>query len=773
MAQAANAAQNIAGNRSSARFGIYALCGAILVFGIGFIWPNSDHWVFFAGAGGCFALIAAITLLRGRSEDHGQARSDLKDLIFHDERCVFVTLASGEILTRNAKARQVFGETNAGTLEKALDGSLPNANALIFRLQAKAAQDNAAREDVVTRNARYMISVHRMTADRYIWAIEEAESKEPGSRNAPKISLPMMTTSAAGTILFMNEAMRGLVGERIKSVDRMFVDVPTISGERHSIMTKDGPMAVQVIIIPGTGARTEYFLAPIADDAVLKPGSSLDLLEDFPVALLRIKPDGLIEEANRIARGLLGMDDTQCGNLSDYIGGLGRPISDWLSEAADGRALHQPEVLRSRTGADETYLQVTLGRVIEEGAVSLVAMVTDATELKTLEAQFVQSQKMQAIGQLAGGVAHDFNNLLTAISGHCDLLMLRHDPGDMDYGDLEQINQNANRAASLVGQLLAFSRKQNLQLEVLDMRDTLSDLTHLLNRLVGAQITLNLSHDPQLLSVRADRRQLEQVIMNLVVNARDAMEGGGGEITIETRNAKLQNDLKRDRAVVPRGDYVVVKVRDNGNGIAKEELPKIFEPFYTTKRTGEGTGLGLSTAYGIIKQSGGFIFVDSTQGKGTEFTIFFPTFDRPAVNEEAARQSPATVETGPVDGVVLLVEDEAPVRAFASRALKLRGFKVLEAESGEEALEMLSDTDLFVDIVVTDVVMPGLDGPTWVKQAREDRPEMKVVFVSGYAEENFNQDKSAIPNSIFLPKPFSLNELTATVRGQLSDVAAA
>ena len=250
------------------------------------------------------------------------------------------------------------------------------------------------------------------------------------------------------------------------------------------------------------------------------------------------------------------------------------------------------------------------------------------------------------------------------------------------------------------------------------------------------------------------------------------MDGQGGEISIETRNAKLQTDLKRDRAVVPRGDYVVVKVRDNGSGIAPEKLSKIFEPFFTTKRTGEGTGLGLSTAYGIVKQSGGFIFVDSTLSKGTEFTIFFPTYDRPDVVEEPAPAAPTASETGPVDGVVLLVEDESPVRAFASRALQLRGFQVLEAESGEEALEVLANTACEVDIVVTDVVMPGLDGPSWVRQARETRPDLKVVFVSGYAEENFNQDKSEIPNSIFLPKPFSLNELTATVRGQLTEIAA-
>jgi len=250
------------------------------------------------------------------------------------------------------------------------------------------------------------------------------------------------------------------------------------------------------------------------------------------------------------------------------------------------------------------------------------------------------------------------------------------------------------------------------------------------------------------------------------------MDGNGGEISIETRNAKLKQDLKRDRAVVPRGDYVVVKVRDNGSGIPPEKLSKIFEPFFTTKRTGEGTGLGLSTAYGIIKQSGGFIFVDSIPGKGTEFTIFFPTYDRPSIELDEATNVPPVVDVGPVDGIVLLVEDEAPVRAFASRALQLRGFKVLEADSGEEALEVLKDAATHVDLVVTDVVMPGLDGPSWVREARKTRPDMKVVFVSGYSEENFSENESHIPNSVFLPKPFSLDQLTSTVRAQLMDLAA-
>ena len=733
--------------------------------------PDMTQSLGLAGVGLALVALALFLRLQQRRGAKAGQDTDLKDLIFHDERCVFVTKSSGEVLNRNSAARQLFGDRGGEILEKVIESHFPNPSAIIFRLQAKATRLNAAQEDVITRNARFHVAVHSLPDDRFLWAIEENSERLSAGRGADKISLPMMTVSGSGTILYMNEAMRAIAGERVKAIDRLFVDVPTQSGSQHQLQTKDGILDVQVIIVPGAGGRSEFYLAPLSEGEAAKDGR-FDMLEDFPVALLRIKPDGFVEDANKLARQLLDMDKRSGMPLSELIGGLGRPIDDWLGDAAEGRALHQPEVLRARAGDDETYLQVSLGRVIEDGQVSLVAMVTDATELKTLEAQFVQSQKMQAIGQLAGGVAHDFNNLLTAISGHCDLLMLRHDPGDMDYGDLEQINQNANRAASLVGQLLAFSRKQNLQLEVLDMRDTLSDLAHLLNRLVGAQISLNLTHDPKLMSVRADRRQLEQVIMNLVVNARDAMDGTVGEITIETRNAKLQSDLRRDRAVVPRGDYVVVKVRDTGVGIPKEKLSKIFEPFFTTKGVGEGTGLGLSTAYGIVKQSGGFIFADSVEGKGSEFTIFFPTYDRPAVNEEAARKVPLAVDMGPIDGVVLLVEDEAPVRAFASRALRLRGFEVLEAESGEEALEVLKDSELSVDIVVTDVVMPGLNGPNWVKQARETRPDMKVIFVSGYAEENISQDQSAIPNSIFLPKPFSLNELTATVRGQLTEIAA-
>ncbi|HSG55810.1 MAG TPA: ATP-binding protein, partial [Paracoccaceae bacterium] len=407
---------------------------------------------------------------------------------------------------------------------------------------------------------------------------------------------------------------------------------------------------------------------------------------------------------NRPARELLGVRDGAPRRMSDLMEGLGRSIADWLAEAAMGRAGPQCEFLRLTRADSEVFVQVTLNRVQDRGRPALIAVLSDATELKTLEAQFVQSQKMQAIGELAGGVAHDFNNLLTAISGHCDLLLLRHDQGDPDYGDLVQIHQNANRAAALVGQLLAFSRKQTLRPEVLDLRDTLSDLTHLLSRLVGEKITLTLTHEPVQQAVRADKRQLEQVLMNLVVNARDAMPGGG-EIRIETEGLLLRKPMERDRVTLPPGSYVSVKVSDHGHGIPADKLQKVFEPFYTTKRTGEGTGLGLSTAYGIVKQSGGYIFVDSVLGQGTCFTLLFPGHD---LVMAPAAPAPAPVVSGKGqrlgDGVVLLVEDEAPVRAFASRALRLRGYTVIESESAEQALRTLEDASLSVDIFVTDVI---------------------------------------------------------------------
>jgi two-component system, cell cycle sensor histidine kinase and response regulator CckA len=480
-------------------------------------------------------------------------------------------------------------------------------------------------------------------------------------------------------------------------------------------------------------------------------------------------PDGVMRAANLSARELMWGGETRAAMFHDLFEGLGRPVSEWLADVTAGRHPGGSEVLRVR-GEEERFLQITLRRYVENGRLGALAILNDATRLKTLEAQFAQSQKMQAIGQLAGGIAHDFNNLLTAISGHCDLLLMRHGREDTDFADLEQIRQNANRAASLVGQLLAFSRKQTLNPETIDLEDVLADLIHLLNRLMVDKVELSLGHlgrdgNRELGKIRADKRQVEQVLINLVVNARDAMPDGG-DIRIETEPMTLAVDLKRDRATVPAGDYTVIRVIDHGVGIPEGQLRQIFEPFFTTKRIGEGTGLGLSMAYGIVKQSGGFIFVDSALGQGTTFSLYFPVYD--GEPQEAQAALPRRVVARKGEGVILLVEDEASVRAFASRALTLRGYTVLEAASAEEALARLEDKSLHIDLFVTDVVMPGMDGPAWVRRAHLDRPGVKVVFMSGYADEGLAEDQARVPNSVFLPKPFSLSDLATTVQGLLT-----
>jgi len=491
-------------------------------------------------------------------------------------------------------------------------------------------------------------------------------------------------------------------------------------------------------------------------------------LEEVPVAIMTFGPDGVMRIANHAARELMWRGDIRAAMFHDLFEGLGRPVSEWLADVAAGRHPGGSEVLRVR-GEEERFLQITLRRYVEGGRPGALAILNDATRLKTMEAQFAQSQKMQAIGQLAGGIAHDFNNLLTAISGHCDLLLLRHGREDSDFADLEQIRQNANRAASLVGQLLAFSRKQTLNPEVLDLEDVLGDLTHLLNRLMVDKVDLSLVilgrvAGRRLGRIRADKRQVEQVLINLVVNARDAMPEGG-DIRIETEPVTLAEDLQRDRATVPAGDYTVIRVIDHGIGIPEHQLRQIFEPFFTTKRVGEGTGLGLSMAYGIVKQSGGYIFVDSVVGQGTTFALYFPVFEGP---DQTPIAEPKRTAAKQGEGVILLVEDEASVRAFASRALSLRGYTVLEAADAEEALARLEDKSLHVDLFVTDVVMPGMDGPAWVRRAHLERPDVKVVFMSGYAEDGLAEDQARVPNSVFLPKPFSLNDLTNTVQGLLS-----
>ncbi|MBK5926086.1 hybrid sensor histidine kinase/response regulator [Rhodobaculum claviforme] len=706
-------------------------------------------------------LAAMVSVLAWREGRGATARIVPAPPMADDTSPMFTADCEGRILSRNPAADSRFG--TGATLVAALGGLVTGPGALLYRLQARATADGSASEEVAALHGPLRLSVHRSGAGVWLWRLEDHTADASGAAR-----LPMLRVSKSGTVLCMNAAMQRLVGVEARTLDRIFPHLPLRSGEVTEVAGAAGPCRRMVAEVDAGEGRREVYLLPAPDAA--RPTAARAEFEDLPLALARVSPDGQVIKANRVARDLLGLVMPALGQpprLAELLEGPGRPVGDWLADAMSGLAENRPQVLRLRRSDPDSYLQVTLRRVAEDGRPGLLAVFNDATELKSLEAQIVQSQKMQAIGQLAGGVAHDFNNLLTAISGHCDLLMLRHDRGDPDYADLVQIHQNANRAAALVRQLLAFSRKQTLRPEVFDLRDTLGELTHLLSRLVGERVALVLDHDSDLDMVRADRRQIEQVIMNLVVNGRDAMREGG-EIRIETRNRTLGESLVRDRALVPPGAYVVVRVSDQGAGIPPEHMTKIFEPFFTTKRAGEGTGLGLSTAYGIVKQTGGFIFVDSTPGTGTVFSLYLPACAPVPEPEAASDPAVPTPEPGrDCEGVILLVEDEAPVRAFAARALRMRGHTVIEASSAEEALGKLDDPGLHVDLFLTDVIMPGLDGPTWVRKALGQRPQARVVFMSGYAEEALETGRTAIPNAVFLPKPFSLSELTATVQAQL------
>jgi len=444
-----------------------------------------------------------------------------------------------------------------------------------------------------------------------------------------------------------------------------------------------------------------------------------------------------------------------------------------MVEARSGRATLAPIEVSFGTDRQFTrrlYVSPTRNALGTGEAAMLYAL--DATEQKALEVKYAQSTKMEAVGKLAGGIAHDFNNVLTAILGFSDLLLQTHRPFDPAHKDIMNIKKEANRAAGLVRQLLAFSRRQTLTPEVLELGEVLTDLSVLVSRLVGEKIDLKLVTGRDLWLIKADRTQFGQVIVNLAVNAKDAMTNGG-RLTIKTRNITERESLKLRAQSVQPGEYVLIEVEDTGTGMAPEVMAKIFEPFFSTKDVGKGTGLGLSTVYGIVKQTGGYIFPESTPGKGTIFRVYLPRHiaEPPAVGEPAEAAPQAKKErsrdlTG--TGRVLLVEDEDSVRNFAVRALKRQGYEVLEATTGLEALELYAGETQPIDIIVSDVVMPEMDGPTMLTEMRKSRPDLKVIFMSGYPDDRFKTGLDPDAHYAFLAKPFSLPQLAAKVKEELA-----
>ena len=395
----------------------------------------------------------------------------------------------------------------------------------------------------------------------------------------------------------------------------------------------------------------------------------------------------------------------------------------------------------------------------DEAKGELEIIAEDITERRQLEEQFRQAQKMEAVGRLAGGVAHDFNNLLMVINGYTEVLLEQLEPGDSRHQKVQSIQQAADKAAMLTRQLLAFSRKQLLELKVVDVNHVISDMERLLRPLIGENIELVTHLSPDAGRTRADAGQLEQVIMNLVVNAKDAMPDGG-KITIQSSEITVRNNFREHRYIQP-GRYVVISLADNGHGMDKETLSRIFEPFFTTKEKGKGTGLGLSTVYGIVKQSGGYVFANSDVGGGTTFFIYLPRVeDSPEASLPVKSQDNENRGTE----TVLLVEDEDSVRELVRETLVLRGYRVLEADNGEAGLRVAEHHGDEIDILITDVVMPGMGGRELAKRLMAMRPQIGVLYLSGYTEDAIVNHGALDPGTAFLQKPFTLQKLAKKVR---------
>ncbi len=668
------------------------------------------------------------------------------------------------------------------------------------------------------------ISHRSESAPLVLWTVKNISADRARELNSTKnfkqiidqydtMPIGVMTATSQGTITRMNETMCNWLG---------FEDCANLrdrSLNLKDVLASDGVELLDSMTTPQDGVPVGIDLDLVKNDGVFLPvrimcqrianasqpnGSvdssliitainrSADQLDEAidttgtrfarffrsaPFGIATVGKDGRIANTNASFSRMI-IDGTKC---------LGQTAVSVLSKSAEQDAKEQIEkgleaVLSGR--GKVAPIDITAGKKGEftrriymspltlnnKAPEAAILYVIDVTEQKTLEAKYAQSQKMDAVGKLAGFVAHDFNNMLTAIIGFSDFLLKTHRPTDAAYSDIINIKSSANRAAGLVGKLLALARQQTLLVEPLQLGEVMSDLAPLLKRSIGERIELKVSTGRDLWHVKTDKLQLEQAIINLAVNARDAMPEGG-RLKIRTRNITEREAQRLQRSEIPAGEYVLLEVSDTGTGIDPGTLEKVFEPFFTTKEAGKGTGLGLATVYGIVKQSGGFILPQSTVGKGTTFKIYLPRYhleekDFAAIKEKDDAKKTFSDADLTGSGRVLLVEDEDVVRSFAVRALERQGYEVLEAEDGIAALEIL-DKSGPVDIVVSDVVMPGMDGPTMLKELRKKDPNIKIIFVSGYPNEAF-QKALGEESFAFLPKPFSLPQLAAKVKEELT-----
>lgn len=794
-------------------------------------------FLFFAITG----FVVLIVFLTGAFSNAKALEDDSKPLLVDTlDDAIILSDASGNIISTNASCAKLKGFDSAKTVFS-LFSSLEGIEPAFYRLTTKAVAGQTAREelrgnslypeDANATQTWYSLSVKPVELNGrafLIWRLEDTgfarNMYEPLFRNLQeainhldRAPAGFLSTDVNGRFLYVNAPLANLLHIDLQnfkmagiSFDKIFETFGQTSnwGEiRNNIDHADGSYEFFVdwhgetqdylkFIVCATKETSEqkediiyrFVLLPLSRQANIAP--TLDSLSDnfryyfdnAPIALAMVDQRGELTNMNRQFSLLFdikkGKDEKiVLGDLFTLEGK--RNLDDFFKKiSGNPQAKYSTEV--SLAGDENRHFRLFfLGisrQAREQSEEAAILSVVETTAQKTLEDKMAQGQKLQAIGQLAGGIAHDFNNVLTAIIMSCDLLLASHRSSDPAHADLINIKNNANRAASLVQQLLAFSRRQTLRPEVVDLTELLSDVRNLLTPLLGSNIHLKFNHGRDLWSVKVDQASFQRVLMNLVINARDAMPKGGN-ITVTTTNLAKQKAADLGFEGLIADDYVELDVEDNGTGIPKAVQEKMFEPFFTTKEVGKGTGLGLSMVYGIVKQTGGFIYCESEEGKGTKFRIFLPRFIAdPVKNEQKAVEPVKSLSEKNADlsgnATVLLVEDEAAVRMGGVRALQSRGYKVLEAENGIEALDIIAEHNGAVDLVVSDVVMPEMDGPTLLGEMQKKYPDIKFVFVSGYAKDAFA--KNLPPDAVFgfLSKPFTLKQLAMKVKEMLSDESA-
>ena len=789
------------------------------------------------GTIGVFALFAlAAGILRLASKEAGNPV--LKAVVDNAFYGIVVTDTAGRVFYANTAYLDLIGPADASDvrpIERVFIGD-PDASESIYRLLKAAREGRRLQEEVRVsggKTGRWLrMCVRPLGASKHearltVWSIADITRERERQENVFKelqhaidyldhAPAGFFSVDAAGDIIYLNATLADWLDHDLAQVGAGSLKLTDIvAGEGAALLTTfnaaPGEVKTEVLDLDlktrggkpvpvrlfhkvafgadGTPGTSRTLVLNRARDDGTDPQRAAEVrfmrfFQNTPMAIATVDKTGRIARNN--ARFASAFEDLLKGERSIYTVVAERDraaLEAAIAKAAAGQGDIAP-VEAALIGPGERWASFFVSAVEEEERDGEAAIVyaLETTAQRTLENRVYQQQKMESVGQLAGGIAHDFNNVLSAIMMATDFLLNAHKPTDPSFKDIMQIKQNANRAAALVRQLLAFSRKQTLRPQVLDLRETLSDLGMLLKRLIGEKVTLQVVDGRDLWPVRVDLSQFEQVIVNLAVNARDAMPNGG-KLTVRTANVTADETGKFGYKGMPPADYVLVEVTDTGAGIPADIIEKIFEPFFSTKEVGKGTGLGLSTVYGIVKQTGGFIYADSQPGN-TTFHIFLPrhvpgvedqltqipAVDAPEIAgamsaaEEVARAA-ATDLTG--QGTILLVEDEEGLRALNARGLHSRGYTVLEAGNGMEAIEIF-DRQGDVDLVVSDVVMPEMDGPTLLKELRQRNPNVKIIFVSGYAEEAFAKNLPSNEHGkeqyAFLAKPFTLKQLVAEVK---------